>query len=491
MTFPTPQYRPIQFTANPFQLGPEFRTEEERLKWELKQVTDALHRVKEKPQLIGTVGCVLPGQRGMVFAMNGQMSLKVPEGCKAGAQVSIALESNSIIEVLPSHVNFGPVVTVVGLTGHDVLFDQGMLQQTAFLPSTLSARVGDKVQLDPTGNVVLRNVGNEEPADYVVHKSPGVSWDDIGGHEEAKEALREAIEYPILYAEAYKAYGQAPTKGVLLYGPPGTGKTMLGKAVATALAADGDAGGFIYVKAAEVLNRFVGASEAAVRGLFARSRAHKEKTGNPAVLFIDEADALLGTREGQGLSMAITQTLVPMFLAEMDGLEESGCFVMLSTNRPDSLDPAIVRDGRIDRKIRIGRPDEAATTKILELALRGRALGFKAADLAWRAATLLHSDTATLYELTFQHGSEMIRLRDALNGAMVTGIVNRATRNALGRDRGCDKVSGLTLADIDQAVHESYRELAAAKLTELVIEKCDALGGASPTRIEKRPGRLE
>jgi len=480
------------FTVNPFQIQPdEFRTEEEKLRYQLKQANDTLNRTREKPQLIGTVGCVLPGQRGMVFAMNGQMSLKLPDGCKAGAQVSIAAESNSILEVLPAHVNFGPVVTVAGKTGHDVMYDQGMLQQTAFLPSTISARVGDKVQLDPTGKVVLRNVGNEEPSDYVVHKSPGVSWDDIGGHEEAKEALREAIEYPIRYAEAYKAYGQKPTKGVLLYGPPGTGKTMLGKAVATALAVDGDSSGFIYVKAAEVLNRFVGASEAAVRGLFARARAHKEKTGNPAVLFIDEADALLGTREGQGLTMAITQTLVPMFLAEMDGLDESGCFVMLSTNRPDSLDPAIVRDGRIDRKIRIGRPDAAATKTIMALALRGRHVDSSVDELAEYATQLLHSETATLYELQFRHGAELIRLRDALNGALVTGIVNRATRRALQRHRATGEATGLIRYDIQDAVRESYAELLASKLTELVIEKCDAMGGAQPGGIEKRPGRIE
>jgi len=152
------------------------------------------------------------------------------------------------------------------------------------------------------------------------------------------------------------------------------GKTMLGKAVATAMAVDGDGSGFIYVKAAEVLNRFVGASEAAIRGLFARARAHKEKTGNPAVIFIDEADALLGSREGHGLTMAITQTVVPMFLAEMDGLEDSGAFVILSTNRPDSLDPAILRDGRMDVHVHIDRPDIESTNKIFARALRGRKL---------------------------------------------------------------------------------------------------------------------
>ena len=130
-----PQYRPIQFLPNPWQLQPDtFRSEEDHLRHQLKQANDALRRVAEKPQLIGTVGCVLPGQRGMVFCMNGQMSLKLPEGCKAGAQVSVAIESNSVLEVLPAHANFGPVVTVCGLTGHDVMFDQGVMQQTAFLP---------------------------------------------------------------------------------------------------------------------------------------------------------------------------------------------------------------------------------------------------------------------------------------------------------------------------------------------------------------------
>lgn len=470
---------------------PRFASEEDRLRYELQQANATIARAREKPQLIGTVGCVLPGQRAIVYWLAFQFSIKVPDGCESGKQVLIAAESNSVLETLPDHVSFGAVVTVVGLTGHDILYDAGMAKASAFLPASVKARVGDKVQLDPTANVVLRNIGNEEPEDYVVRKSPGVSWEDIGGLDDAKEALREAIEYPITHAATYKAYGQKPSKGVLLSGPAGVGKTLLGKAVATALARDGDASGFIYVKAAEILNRFVGASEGNIRGLFQRARAHHEKTGNPAVLFIDEADAVLGRRDGEGLTMAITQTTVTMFLAEMDGLEDSGCFVMLSTNRPNSLDPAVVRDGRIDRKIHIGRPDEPAARRILGLALRGRELNHDASALTDRAIEMMFADSASLYELTFQHGSEMVRMRDALNGALIAGIVNRATKKAIRRDRDTDMISGIQVEDMEFAVRESYGELALAQHPELIQEKSDALGGARPTRVEKRAGRIQ
>jgi proteasome-associated ATPase len=256
---------------------------------------------------------------------------------------------------------------------------------------------------------------------------------------------------------------------------------------------DGDGSGFIYVKAAEVLNRFVGASEAAIRGLFARARAHKEKTGNPAVIFIDEADALLGSREGHGLTMAITQTVVPMFLAEMDGLEDSGAFVILSTNRPDSLDPAILRDGRMDVHVHIDRPDIESTNKIFARALRGRKLMASSQDdLVANAVRMLHSDSASLYELHFQSGgTELVRLRDGLSGAMIAGIVKAAAGAAIRRDRVSGEITGITGDDIEQAIRGKYNQFLSAKRSDLIQEKCDALGGARPIRIEKRPGRLD
>jgi proteasome-associated ATPase len=465
----------------------------ESLRWQLKQANDALARIREKPHVVATIGAPIGNGRAMVYWMHFQLALKLPDGAKPGDQCYVTADTSSITTVLTEPTSFGNVVKVSRVQGDSVLSDQGLNQVAAYLPPTIDAKVGDTVQLDPTGHVVLRNLSEATNAsDYVVQESPDVAWDAIGGCEPAKQALREAIEYPVTHAELYRAYGQTPSRGVLLYGPPGTGKTMLGKAVATALAADtGSVPGFIYVKAAEVLTKWVGGSELAIRDLFERAHKHKRKTGVPAVLFIDEADALLGAREGSSVTLSMGQTVVPTFLAEMDGIQESGAIVILSTNRPDALDAAVIRDGRIDRKVHVPRPDRESATKIFHLALNGRKLDAPADDLATRAIDMVFGERATLSELHFQSGTSLkICMSDAISGAMVSGIVRRATELAIKRDREAGTLTGLRVADVEEAVKRAYAELSALRNPELVREKCMALG-VDPIRIEKRVGRVD
>lgn len=325
-----------------------------------------------------------------------------------------------------------------------------------------------------------------------------VEWSDVAGLTEAKEALREAIEHPIKYAALYKKYGKKPSRGVLLYGPPGCGKTMLGKAAATALrrahaatapssskvtltskhhsddafrsvfglsyerllgfAAEDSTpatdDGFIYVKAPEILNCYVGESEKGVRRLFDRAREYKKAHGHPAVLFIDEAEAILGHRSERHMS----STIVPMFLAEMDGFDDPGCFVILATNRPNALDPAVIREGRIDRKICIARPDEAQAADVFRVHLASKFTSDVDAEFCARE---LYSRLRVLYKLTYasQKTADVV-LGDLMSGAAIATLIDRACEGAIARDVALHngEASGLCNADVLGAIEQIERE---------------------------------
>jgi proteasome-associated ATPase len=316
---------------------------------------------------------------------------------------------------------------------------------------------GDRVVLDTSGSVILQNLGKDDER-FRFTAETNVSWDDIGGLVEAKQQMIEVIELPHRNPELYEFYGKKPVKGVLLYGSPGCGKTMLGKATATALAkiynGDGSSNGFLYVKGPEILDRFVGVAEATIRQLFERARKHKAEFGYPAVIFIDEADAILGKR-GTGISSDIERTIVPMFLTEMDGLEDSGAVVILATNRPDVLDPAVVRDGRIDRKIKITRPDRSGAVDIFELNLNGMPLnnGYSVKELAETGADQLFSKERVLYHVRLKGDNRMdLTLGQICNGGMIAGIVDQATSTAMHRDIETGEPQGLRKEDIIGAV---------------------------------------
>lgn len=318
---------------------------------------------------------------------------------------------------------------------------------------------GDRVVLDASTSVIVRNLGSEETR-FTFEGSTNVTWDDIGGLAEAKRQMIEAVELPHQNPDLFKFYQRKPLKGVLLYGPPGCGKTMLGKATASSLArihsGDGESRGFLYIKGPEILDRYVGSAEATIRQLFVRARKHKALYGYPAVVFIDEADAILGKR-GAGISSDVERTIVPMFLSEMDGLEDSGALFILTTNRPDILDPAVVRDGRIDRKIKIDRPTKESTAEIFLMAMKGvpfrggkKSLG----EMAALGRNEMFSPKRCLYEIhTNSRGVLPFTLAHILNGGMVVSAVDQATSFAMQRDLASGgKPQGLCKKDLIQAI---------------------------------------
>jgi proteasome-associated ATPase len=322
---------------------------------------------------------------------------------------------------------------------------------------------GDRLMMDGGGQVAIRNLGPDE-SHFQFNGTTGVTWDDIGGLQDAKEALIEAVELPHRYAELYRNYNKKGTKGVLLYGPPGCGKTMLAKAAATSVATSLGKKqvdtGFIYVKGPEILNSYVGNTEATIRSLFARARKHKKLHGYPAVILLDEADAILGKR-GSHANTGMEHTVVPQFLSEMDGLDDSAAIMLLATNRPDTLDSAVTRDQRVDRKIRVGRPNQSGAEEILKLNLRDCPLvkGLSADDASAQAAASLYNTDLKYYNLVGAKGSVAFTLAGLVNGAMIAGLVDKATTTAMRRDiTNGGKAKGVTIQDLEAAVKLTYRE---------------------------------
>ena len=340
------------------------------------------------------------------------------------------------------------------------------------LRAGVEVKRGDRVILDQTGTFISRNLGQEE-SHHRVSRPTGVTWDMIGGLERAKQEMIEAVELPHTRPDVFKFYGKKPPRGVLLYGPPGCGKTMLGRAAAHALATIYGLcdSGFFYVKGPELLTMWVGATEEKIRALFNQAKLHKEKHGFPGVIFIDEADALLG-RRGASTVSHMESTVVPMFLTEMDGIEESSAIVILATNRHDTLDPAVLRDGRIDRKIRVGRPGLQETEQILKLNLSGVPLhnGYTTDELAKECALSLFSEKRVVLKVKTDKQARNMLLCHAVNGALVAGVVEKAVSSAMRRDLSTKKgrPQGVKTEDlmaaIDMAEHDAKqmdnRELA-------------------------------
>ncbi|MDH7570121.1 MAG: AAA family ATPase, partial [Armatimonadota bacterium] len=236
-------------------------------------------------------------------------------------------------------------------------------------------KAGDEVRMEPNFKVALEHFPQAEVRDYYLEEVPEIPWSKVGGQEEAIRVIRETIEMPLLYPELYARFGKKPLKGILLYGPPGCGKTLLGKATAYNLTQEYRQRTqrdvkeyFMFINGPKILNMWLGESERMVREIFAQAR-EKAKEGHLVFIFIDEADSLLRTRSS-GRWLNISNTLVPQFSAEMDGLVSlSNVVVMLTSNRPDYIDPAILRPERIDRKVKVARPDRQAARDIFSIYL--------------------------------------------------------------------------------------------------------------------------
>jgi proteasome-associated ATPase len=411
---------------------------------------------------------------------------QLPE-VRVGDRVFLDRQSMQPEQILRDEIPVGSIVSVLRV--HKSLIEATFLEQLKTFRSTAfpKLKVGERVVIDPSMSFVIGTMGMP-PQKHARPPAISVSWDDIGGQDEAKDALREAIELPFAHPALFKHYGMKMSKGALLFGPPGTGKTLVAKAAATSLArAHGkDATeGFVYVKGPELLNSYIGKSEEAVRGLFASAREHKAKHGYPALIFVDECDALLGSRD-RSPHTSLNATIVPQFLAEMDGLDDHAAMFILATNRPDMLDPAVVRDGRIDRRVRIGRPTPDDAAAIFRIHLRGRPIVGDLEQVIQRGIAEIYADRRRVRELGDVSAAvplEPVRLRDLASGALIAGVVDRAAQAAMRRDiaAGAARPTGIAEADIADAIDRAQSALRDADVLEAIRELDEAARGRQNT----------
>ncbi len=266
-----------------------------------------------------------------------------------------------------------------------------------------------------------------------------IDWTSIGGLDSQIEEIRQAVEVPINNAALAKTLGVGDFKGLLLYGPAGTGKTIIAKAIASQVikASGGNHEAFQYVKGAELLSKWVGETEQRIAHMFKVAREYTKKTGTRGVIFMDEAEALLGPR-GSRTSSDVDKTIVPTFLSEMDGFDEHSPIMILSTNLPKQIDSAILREGRIDLKIEIKRPEHADAIDIFKIHLKTAKLVDKCEDLAKAGADLIFKSTFAKLKVS---------------GAMIEGIVKGSARKVLSRvvKNPKDKQQGITLTDLTES----------------------------------------
>jgi len=379
----------------------------------------------------------------------------------------------------------GPVTKVTEVLGKDRLrvgSEHGtqsmVLQRSADLTgSTLKS--GDEVRVDSNYRMALEMLSSTKSQEHYLDEVPELPWEKVGGQEEALQAIKDAIELPLLHVDLFKKFQHATPKGFLLYGPPGCGKTLIGKATAYNLTKQlrEKTGAemkeyFMHVKGPEILNMWVGESERMVREIFATAR-EKRREGYMPFLFIDEAESILGTRRASRYSN-ILSTLVPMFCSEMDGIDSlNDVVIILASNRADLIDPAILRPGRIDRKIKVNRPNREGAREIYRIyltpdlpydgVLAKEAEHFtEALDklidrfVDWQFA---RREENKFLEVTLRSGRKEVLYRsDLISGAIIASIVERAKAMAIKRAIATQQEEGIREMDLQLAFDAEYSE---------------------------------
>jgi proteasome-associated ATPase len=428
---------------------------------------------------------------GTVNIFSGGRKLRVnvhpqidPKSLQPGQEVMLN-EALNIVEACSFEIQ-GEVVSLKEMLGPDRALvignaDEERVVQIGEPLRNHTLRAGDALLLDARSGFVLEHLPKPEVEELVLEEVPDVSYQDIGGLSRQIEAIRDAVELPFLHADLYLEHQLKPPKGILLYGPPGCGKTLIAKAVANSLAKQvatmtgQESGGrsyFLNIKGPELLNKYVGETERQIRLIFQRAK-EKSSEGMPVIVFFDEMDSIFRTR-GSGVSSDVENTIVPQLLSEIDGVEQlKNVIVIGASNREDMIDPAILRPGRLDVKIKIERPDKEAAADIFSKYLlatlpiasdllerhdgaRDNAL----ASIIGETVERMYSDAEEnrFLEVTYANGDkEVLYFKDFNSGAMIENIVSRAKKMAIKRFLEAG-VKGIRPEDLFTAVADEFKE---------------------------------
>lgn len=460
----------------------ELREENERLREELE-------KLKRPPNFFGTV--IGGNDDGTVDVHAGGRKMRVSVGPEIEDELArgreVVLNESSSIVLVRRPDRTGEVATIKELlAGGDRVrvvgrADEERIVEVGAEMTDVPLRSGDTVLIDSRAGIVLERLPRPEVEELILEEVPDVTYADVGGLDEQIEQITDAVELPFLHGALFADYGLPAPKGVLLYGPPGCGKTLIAKAVANSLAGkvaevSGDREArsfFLNIKGPELLNKYVGETERQIRLVFQRAR-EKSEQGWPVIVFFDEMESLFRTR-GSGISSDIESTIVPQLLAEIDGVEAlRNVIVIGASNREDLIDPAILRPGRLDVKIKIERPDAEAATAIFARYLKpdlpiapemvetvGGGDPAKAVQgMIERAAEEMYRDGEDnqFLEVTYQNGDkEVMHFRDFASGAMIESVVRRAKKLAIKREiAGGGR--GIEADDLLASIRQEFRE---------------------------------
>lgn len=496
-------WRSLEKTAKDFLGGRSLRNAPPQTREIISRQQQLLERVMpvvEPPFWLGSVVWTDKEKREVVVSCQGKLSSVLwPEklDLKLGDSVKLSSVSGQITDTAVE-LDVGSITTVRKVLGIMSEVDASGGARLVFNGTfSESIQPDDRVILDSSGSIIITCLGKGEGRFQLGFK-PTLTWDDIGGLEDTKKELIETFEWPVKYADLYKSYRKPRIRGVLLYGPPGCGKTMLIEAIATAVTklygAKAVESGFIFVRGPEILDMYVGNSERNIRHLFARARKHEKENGYPAVIAIDECEAILSKR-GSGVSSDMEKTTVPTFLAEMNGLGDYSPIVVLATNRAKVLDPAVIRDKRIDRHVEVPRPNRKSAEVIFKINFAKTLVAQNCSieEISSHAANELYSSNYNLWNIKRKDGSQVpFGLCNLVNGAMISGVVDKASSSALDRDRESDAKSGtgITKDNVVWAIAKTFRQKYGLDHSDEIMEfieefKDDILPGGITKVIQK------
>jgi proteasome-associated ATPase len=470
-------------------------SQNERLAATLREAREQILALKEEVEKLTAppsgYGVFLSvNEDGTVNLFSGGRKLRVnvhpqidPKSLQPGQEVMLN-EALNIVEACSFEVQ-GEVVSLKEMLGPDRALvignaDEERVVQIGEPLRNHRLRAGDALLLDTRSGFVLEHLPKPEVEELVLEEVPDVSYQDIGGLSRQIEAIRDAVELPFLHADLYAEHQLKPPKGILLYGPPGCGKTLIAKAVANSLAKQvatmtGQESGrsyFLNIKGPELLNKYVGETERQIRLIFQRAK-EKSSEGMPVIVFFDEMDSIFRTR-GSGVSSDVENTIVPQLLSEIDGVEQlKNVIVIGASNREDMIDPAILRPGRLDVKIKIERPDKEAAADIFSkylltsLPIAKALLDRHGDDRDSSLAAMIGETVERMYsdaeenrflEVTYANGDkEVLYFKDFNSGAMIENIVSRAKKMAIKRFLQIGE-KGIKPEDLFSAVADEFKE---------------------------------
>ncbi|HUE60415.1 MAG TPA: proteasome ATPase [Acidimicrobiales bacterium] len=431
----------------------------------------------------GTVD-VFSGGRKMRVALHPELEAEEADLLQRGAEVVLNESLNVVLARSPEQA--GEVVTMKEVLedGRAIIVGRADEERVVELAESLAnvkIRAGDSVLMDSRTGLLLEKLPRPEVEELILEEVPDISYADVGGLDNQIEAITDAVELPFLHRELFVEHKLPAPKGILLYGPPGCGKTLIAKAVANSLAkkvadVSGDKAArsyFLNIKGPELLNKYVGETERQIRLVFQRAR-EKSEEGVPVIVFFDEMDSLFRTR-GTGISSDMESTIVPQLLAEIDGVETlRNVIVIGASNREDLIDPAILRPGRLDVKIKIERPDLDAAAQIFARYLtpdlpldEDEVSGPGGGDRAKAVQFMIERTVNEMYradednqflEVTYQNGDkEVLYYKDFASGAMIENIVRRAKKLAIKRTIAAEG-RGIRTQDLLDSIKQEYKE---------------------------------